>query len=120
MLDIEQAAQGFGALGDPTRLRLLRRLCSQRRPSSLCVNALANFLGVTPSAVSQHLKVLRSIGLVRGERRGQRVHYYVDSAALARYRALLQAMLVENRTIDEESCRDGCPDAEGRGFGERT
>jgi DNA-binding transcriptional ArsR family regulator len=47
------------------------------------VNALAFKLGVTQSAVSQHLRVLKSAGLVKGERRGYRVHYFIDREVLA-------------------------------------
>ncbi|MBE0479477.1 MAG: helix-turn-helix transcriptional regulator [Dehalococcoidia bacterium] len=80
----EQAAL-FSALGDPTRLRLVKLLCRQHDPDALCVNALAGILGVTQSAVSQHLRVLKSAGLVNGERRGYHMHYYVNRDALDRF-----------------------------------
>jgi len=51
----EEQVAVFGALADPTRLRLVKLLCRQRTPDALCVNALASLLGVTQSAVSQHL-----------------------------------------------------------------
>ncbi len=63
----------FKALSDPTRLEILVRLSD----GDLCVGALAYRLGVTHSAVSQHLRVLREAGLVEGQRRGPRVHYAV-------------------------------------------
>lgn len=63
----------FKALSDPTRLEILVRLSD----GDLCVGALAYRLGVTHSAVSQHLRVLREAGLVDGQRRGPRVHYAV-------------------------------------------
>ena len=63
------------ALSDPTRLRLVQLLGRQEERPGLCVNALAQRLGVSQPAVSQHLRVLRNLGLVRGERRGYRVHY---------------------------------------------
>jgi DNA-binding transcriptional ArsR family regulator len=62
----EEQAALFSALSDPTRLRLLKHLQRQRRPGALCVNALAGLLGVSQSAVSQHLRVLKGIGLVKG------------------------------------------------------
>ena len=64
---VEQAAV-FGALADPTRLKLVKLLCRQREPDALCVNALAGLLGVSQSAVSQHLRLLKSVGLVKGEK----------------------------------------------------
>jgi ArsR family transcriptional regulator len=81
---IEGQATLFSVLGDPTRLKLLRLLLQQREPDALCVNALAYHLGVTQSAVSQHLKLLKSVDLVKGEKRGYRVHYFVKREALDR------------------------------------
>ncbi len=98
MDDIEKLAEVFKALSDPTRLRLIRLLNAQ--PSGgclgecndgqhLCVNALAHKLGVTQSAVSQHLRVLRQVGLVHGVRHGRFVHYSIDREGLARHRSVL-------------------------------
>jgi ArsR family transcriptional regulator, arsenate/arsenite/antimonite-responsive transcriptional repressor len=83
----------FGALADSTRLRLIKLLRSQREPDALCVNALAGLLGVTQSAISQHLRVLKSIGLVKGERRGYRIHYFVNREALEKFQRLASAVL---------------------------
>jgi len=77
---MDEQATLFGVLADPTRLKLLRLLARQREPNALCVNALACRLGVTQSAVSQHLRVLKSAGLVKGERRGYRIHYFINQA----------------------------------------
>ena len=82
--DIEKLADMFKALSDPTRLRLVKMLSGKR--GALCVNALSHMLGVTQSAVSQHLRVLRQAGLVRGERRGNFVHYALDLNALGDYK----------------------------------
>jgi ArsR family transcriptional regulator len=79
---IDDQAALFGVLADPTRLKLLRLLARQREPNALCVNALAYQLGVTQSAVSQHLRVLKSAGLVKGERRGYRIHYFLNQETL--------------------------------------
>lgn len=90
---IEELSSFLGALADPTRLKLVQLLCRQRQPDALCVNALADLLGVSQSAVSQHLRVLRATDLVRGERRGYRVHYFVNKEALERYQKLMLATL---------------------------
>ena len=79
---IDEQAALFGVLADPTRLKLLKLLAQQEEPNVLCVNALAYQLGVTQSAISQHLKVLKSAGLVKGERRGYRVHYFISQEVL--------------------------------------
>ena len=96
----EQAAV-FAALSDPTRLKLVKLLCHQREPNALCVNALAGLLGVTQSAVSQHLRVLKAIGLVKGERRGTRIHYFVNQAVLGRCRELVSAALSMDERTEE-------------------
>jgi DNA-binding transcriptional ArsR family regulator len=105
----EQAAV-FSALADPTRLKLVKLLCRQRDPDALCVNALAGFLGVTQSAVSQHLRVLKAIGLVKGERRGHHIHYFVNRDALEKCRSLTSAALSIEEPSEEQSCQEYCPE----------
>jgi len=61
----------FGALGDATRLRLLLALAAE----PLCVCDLAEIAGVTQSAVSHQLRVLRALDLVTFERDGRRAVY---------------------------------------------
>ena len=97
-----EQATVFAVLSDPTRLRLVKLLCRQRGPRALCVNALANLLGVTQSAVSQHLRILKSIGLVKGERRGYHIHYFINSDALERCRNLVSAALMIDESSKEE------------------
>ena len=79
--NINEQATLSGVLADPTRLKLMRLLAQQRESDALCVNALACRLGVTQSAVSQHLRILKSANLVTGEKRGYRVHYFLDRDA---------------------------------------
>jgi len=105
----EQAAF-FAALADPTRLKLLKLLCRQRNQDALCVNALAALLGVTQSAVSQHLRVLRAIGLVKGERRGYHIHYFVNRAMLDRCCKLATAFLSPEEPYKREPCQKYCPE----------
>jgi ArsR family transcriptional regulator len=106
----EEQATIFGALADPTRLKLVKLLCRQREPDALCVNALAGLLGVTQSAVSQHLRVLRAIGLVKGDRRGYHIHYFVNRDVLAKCRDLTLSALSIDELSEVESCREYCPE----------
>ncbi len=98
----EEQAAVFAVLSDPTRLRLVKLLCRQHGSHALCVNALASLLGVTQSAVSQHLRVLKNIGLVKGERRGYHVHYFINRDALKRCRNLVSATLIIEEPNKEE------------------
>lgn len=68
---LKAIADIFSALGDPTRLRMLTALASER----LCVCDLASLAGVSQSAVSHQLRVLRDLDLVTFEREGKRAVY---------------------------------------------
>jgi len=105
----DEQAVVFSALSDPTRLKLVKLLQRQRDPDALCVNALAGLLGVTQSAVSQHLRVLRAIGLVKGERRGYHIHYFVNHDVLDHCRSLVSAALMIEKPDKEEPCERHCP-----------
>jgi len=101
---IDDQAALFGVLADPTRLKLLRLLAQQREPNALCVNALAYQLGVTQSAVSQHLRVLKSAGLVKGERRGYRIHYFINPQGLIQaQQQISSALRLEEKATDGNS-----------------
>lgn len=97
---IDKLAEIFKALSDPTRLRLVKLLneCQAGvcNGGPLCVNALANQLGVTQSAVSQHLRILRQAGLVSGARRGSFMHYSLDLDGLKKYRTAIRDTLGED------------------------
>jgi DNA-binding transcriptional ArsR family regulator len=75
------------ALGDPTRRTIFARLAAA--PSA--VGELADTLPVTRPAVSQHLKILKTAGLVVDERAGTRRIYRVNQSGLGRLRAELDA-----------------------------
>jgi DNA-binding transcriptional ArsR family regulator len=102
----EEQASVFSALADPTRLKLVKLLCRQRDPDALCVNALASLLGVTQSAVSQHLRVLRSIGLVKGERRGYHIHYYINPEVVKHCQELASTALSIEELTKEKLCQN--------------
>ena len=71
---VSDLAALFGALGDPTRVRLLAALAA----GPLCVCDLAAVLGMTQSAVSHQLRLLRALSLVRARREGKLVWYALD------------------------------------------
>ncbi len=73
---LKALADVFGALGDPTRLRIL--LCLRQQP--LCVCDLAAAVGVSESAVSHQLRLLRNLDLVAFRREGRRVVYRLSDA----------------------------------------
>ncbi len=75
----KKQAELFKVLGVDTRIRIIEIL-KQKGP--LGANEMSEMLGITPSAVSQHLKVLRHAGLVRNERKGYWIPYEIDLVAL--------------------------------------
>jgi DNA-binding transcriptional ArsR family regulator len=79
------ATSMLGALGDPMRQAIFERLAGGPQ----AVGALASELPVSRPAVSQHLKVLKDVGLVTDERDGTRRLYRVDPAGLAVLRTYL-------------------------------
>ena len=78
-------AGGLGALADPTRRAIFERLADGPLP----VGELAREFPVTRPAVSQHLKVLKSAGLVIDRPHGTRRVYQVDPDGVAALRAYL-------------------------------
>ena len=67
-------AETFRVLGDPTRVRILDALAA----GELCVCDIANLAGISESAVSHQLRLLRGMRLVRPRRAGRQVFYSVD------------------------------------------
>lgn len=72
-------AERFRALGDPTRLRILSALSL----AELCVCDLSGLLGISQTATSQHLKILRAAGMVRYRREGRMAFYRLTDPSLA-------------------------------------
>lgn len=70
---VEQLADMFRLLGDPTRLRLMATLCNGAAAASVA----AAMAGISPQLASHHLRLLRAARLVRAERRGREIHYAV-------------------------------------------
>jgi DNA-binding transcriptional ArsR family regulator len=89
MTDAEKLARIFRLMSVDTRVRLIQLL--KRR--CLCVNALARSLGLTPAAISQHLRSLRDAGIVTAHKQGYFVHYRIDEKALARWREMTGVLL---------------------------
>jgi ArsR family transcriptional regulator, lead/cadmium/zinc/bismuth-responsive transcriptional repressor len=71
---VEAIAETFRVLGDPTRVRILDALSQ----GELCVCDIATLIGLTESAVSHQLRLLRGMRLVRPRRAGRQVFYSVD------------------------------------------
>jgi DNA-binding transcriptional ArsR family regulator len=69
----------FAALANPTRREILRLL---REEGQQPVQQLADHFTMQRPSVSEHLKVLRDVGLVREHRRGRQRYYYLEGAMI--------------------------------------
>lgn len=74
-----ELARLFAALADATRAKIIHLLVHQE----LCTCDIAAALGVSDSCVSQHLRLLRGLRLVRSRRQGKFVYYTLDDAHIA-------------------------------------
>ncbi len=83
----EDVAPLFTALGDPTRLHLVSRLC---REGPLSITRLTEGTLLTRQAVTKHLRVLANAGLAAAEREGREQQWRVDSRRLAATRRQLE------------------------------
>lgn len=73
-VQFEKLSMFFKAISDETRIKLLFSLSR----SKMCVCDLAALLGMTVSAISHQLRVLRQAGLVRSEKQGKVVYYMLS------------------------------------------
>ncbi|MGE0790569.1 MAG: ArsR/SmtB family transcription factor [Sandaracinaceae bacterium] len=79
----------FDVLGDPVRRRILELLADGEHASGEVVEVISHEFGITQSAVSQHLKVLRENGFATVRAEGTRRVYAVDARPLAEVDAWL-------------------------------
>jgi ArsR family transcriptional regulator, lead/cadmium/zinc/bismuth-responsive transcriptional repressor len=93
---VEALAETFKVLGDSTRVRILDAVFR----AELCVGDIAELLGLSESAVSHQLRLLRALRLVRPRRSGQQVFYSLDDQHIVR----LFAQGLEH--VEERALRD--------------
>jgi DNA-binding transcriptional ArsR family regulator len=76
----------FAALGDETRLRLVSRLC---RDGPLSISKLALGSTISRQAITKHLRMMETVGLVRSSRRGRELIWHMDQERLQEARRYL-------------------------------
>lgn len=89
-----EVAEIFRALGDSSRIKIVYSLLKQE----LCTCDLAAIIGSSESSVSQHLRILRQLRLVKSQRRGKQVFYSLDDAHI---RTLLVVCLSHVHDADQ-------------------
>jgi len=99
--------EAFKILSNPLRMRILEELLKGSR----CVTKIAEKLGVSQPAVTQHIRALERLNLVIGERKGNRIHYSINLSGLEEMKKAISQLLSgleprEERCEDVEKC--GC------------
>jgi len=77
---VEQLSDVFQIMSDPNRLKILHCLSE----SEVCVCDLSAVLGLSVSAVSHQLRLLRALRLVRSRREGRNMYYSLDDEHVTR------------------------------------
>lgn len=94
------------ALGEPMRLKIYQALLERKH----CVRSLSRKFGISESAISQHMKVMKDAGLVYGEKYGYHVHYLPRRDAIdylaGQFERMRAALLTADR--DMEVCQCEC------------
>ena len=108
---LEQVAEFFQALSEPSRLRLLNLLREGERK----VGELAELAGSTPANVSRHMALLQSRGLVTREGRGNCVYYAIADPAIYQLCDLVCGSIARQfeRTVQERAVFVSVPGAAG-------
>jgi len=81
-----EPSEMFKALAVETRVKIIELLKSE---GPLGAKKIAELVGITPAAVSQHLKILRQVGFVRSERNGYWIPYSIDEETMQNCRDTL-------------------------------
>ena len=82
----EELAAFAKAIGHPVRVQILRMLVAK----NVCIcGEIVDEIALAQSTISQHLKVLKDAGLIRGDIDGARICYCVEPRALRRLKALI-------------------------------
>ena len=86
------------ALGEPTRLKIYQALLERKH----CVRSLSKKLGISESAISQHMKIMKEAGLVCGEKFGHHTHYLPLQEAADFLAEQFEKMQAASLTVDRD------------------
>jgi DNA-binding transcriptional ArsR family regulator len=80
--EVERQAKVFNALGNETRLKILRLLMDY---SEMCVSDIVKSVGGAASTIAHHLRTLEDAELILSRRHGRSTYYTVRKEELAKY-----------------------------------
>ena len=92
------------ALGEPMRLKIYQALLERKH----CVRSLSKKFGISESAISQHMKVMKDAGLVYSEKFGYHTHYLPEQDAIdflsRQFEQMRTASLIVDRDLTVCQC----------------
>jgi DNA-binding transcriptional ArsR family regulator len=91
----------FKSLGDPTRLKIISLLTESQ---NLCVGVIAERTGMSQPAVSQHLKTLKTAGLLDARKMGQEIHYSINRNKVAELQKTIDTLFAQKPGHDCKEC----------------
>lgn len=86
---LEARAEVFKALGHPTRLAIVDMLASGER----CVCEINENIDADMSTVSRHLSVLRNVGILSSDKRGNQVFYRLECPCITSFYSCLESVI---------------------------
>lgn len=84
-------AKIFKALSDPTRLKIIRFVATKKE--NFYVGEIAEKLNISSSAVSQHLKILQNVNIVRPVRKGYKMYYELNKDNVDSFKDNMEMLL---------------------------
>ncbi len=102
--NLQEIALFAKAISHPARLAILKYLAE----SKTCISGdISNYLPLSRTTVSQHLKELRDLGLIHGEIDGLKINYCLCGSTLSRFRKLMIGFLdlIES---EDTTCQTNC------------
>ncbi len=118
--NIFMTAELFKTLGDVNRLRIIKILASHEN-NTFCVSQIAEILGITQPAVSQHMAVLKKMGLLNSVQNGKKTFYAINGQAFRQYFELVEHMFQmafkkcdQSSVRGETECQNCIEEKEGR------
>lgn len=109
---IQTFSEVFKALGDSKRIKIIKLLASNME-ETLCVSNVAVKLGITQPAASQHIKILKNIGILEENRKGYRVYYNINRIVFAELKKEIDGLFLKAfekcpHDLNCEKCEYNC------------
>lgn len=95
-----QLAEVFKALGHPARIAIIEYILKSN--SCIC-NDLVDVLPLSQATISQHLKELKTAGIIKGSIEGKSVCYCIDETTIEKVKAILE-VYIEKSCSNNSSC----------------